>query len=79
MYEKNADRIHAEIVLIDANHFDHRYYYKILTNERTNNRILDITFEENDSFLKLIIIFEIFNRLLERAMQNLTFDYSKNS
>ena len=33
-----------------------------MTNERTIDRIINNTFEEIDSFSRLIIIFEIFNK-----------------
>ena len=39
-----------------------QYLFKLITNERTNDRIVNNTFEEIDAFSKLIILFKIFKQ-----------------
>lgn len=53
-----------------ANHFlSQQYNVKPLTNERTSNKIVDKTFEEIEARIKFIVILDILNKIIERAMQ----------
>ena len=57
--DRKADSIYAEIGLICMMQFKYllslQYYFNNMTNKRTINRIIDITFDEIDLFSKLII------------------------
>ena len=74
MWEKRCKHC-AEIVLNACSKplLSQQYYFKPLANKRTNNKIVDKTFEEielHGFFSKFLVILDILNRILiERAMQ----------
>ena len=59
---KRYKRIAYKTCLIESLHDANHEHFKTLTNERTINRTVDNTFDEIDSFSKLINIFVIFRQ-----------------